>query len=164
MMKMIYLIAVVAAFAALSIKVTPHTNAVSTMTSERATDGAFRDGMYLGTLAAERGEAPHVAFGRWATAADRQSFTEGYEESYQETAARIVRSQPTANNGTPFRHGIYMARLDAEREREPHLGTGRRSRVQDQTSFVAGYSQTFDEFAKALNTRADRPSQASLVK
>ena len=58
MMKMIYLIAVVAAFAALSIRVTPHTNAVSTMTSERATDGAFRDGMYLGTLAAERGEAP----------------------------------------------------------------------------------------------------------
>ena len=31
------------------------------------TDGAFRDGFYLGRLAAERGAEPHAAIGRWAT-------------------------------------------------------------------------------------------------
>ena len=35
------------------------------------TDGAFRDGLYLGRLAAEGGSEPHVAIGRWATAEDR---------------------------------------------------------------------------------------------
>ena len=33
------------------------------------TDGAFRDGLYLGRLAAENGVAPHVVSGRWATGA-----------------------------------------------------------------------------------------------
>lgn len=122
-MKTIYLLVVVAVFAALSIKVTTHTNSASSTASDRATDGAFRDGMYLGSLAAERGETPHVAFGRWATAADRQSFTEGYEESYREAAAKLNRLQRNANIDAAFRHRIYAADLGAESHiSRPHIG------------------------------------------
>jgi len=46
------------------------------------TDGAFRDGLYLGRLAAERGAEPHVAIGRWVTPEDRLSFTSGYQRGY----------------------------------------------------------------------------------
>jgi hypothetical protein len=48
------------------------------------TDGAFRDGLYLGRLAAESGNEPHVAVGRWASAEDRSSFTAGYHRGYSE--------------------------------------------------------------------------------
>jgi hypothetical protein len=51
------------------------------------TDGAFRDGLYLGRLAAEDGSEPHVAVGRWATAEDRSSFTAGYHRGYSELLA-----------------------------------------------------------------------------
>ncbi len=51
------------------------------------TDGAFRDGLYLGRLAAESGRAPHVAAGRWARAEDRSSFTAGYQRGYTEFLA-----------------------------------------------------------------------------
>ena len=53
----------------------------------RVTDGAFRDGLYLGKLAAKRGIAPHVASGRWATESDRASFTAGYQQGYEESLA-----------------------------------------------------------------------------
>jgi hypothetical protein len=59
-------------------------------TAAQTTDGAFRDGLYLGTLAAERGAAPHVAIGRWATAEDRMSFTAGYQQGYNEFLASRV--------------------------------------------------------------------------
>ena len=45
-------------------------------------DGAFRDGLFVGKLAAERGVAPHVLSGRWATEADRASFRAGYAQGY----------------------------------------------------------------------------------
>jgi len=56
-------------------------------------DGAFRDGLYLGRLAAEGGAEPHVATGRWATLEDRASFTAGYQRGYSEFLAS--RSAPT---------------------------------------------------------------------
>jgi len=54
------------------------------------TDGAFRDGLYLGRLAAENGVAPHVVSGRWATEADRASFTAGYQKGYEAFLANQV--------------------------------------------------------------------------
>ena len=50
----------------------------------RNTDGAFRDGLFLGKRAAERGAAPNAPIGRWATRADRASFTAGYLRGYEE--------------------------------------------------------------------------------
>lgn len=55
-------------------------------------DGAFRDGVYLGKRAAERGEAPHLAIGRWTALEDRSSFTAGYQRGYDEFLASRVAS------------------------------------------------------------------------
>jgi hypothetical protein len=50
----------------------------------RNTDGAFRDGLFIGKRAAEDGVAPHAPIGRWATEADRASFKAGYMRGYEE--------------------------------------------------------------------------------
>ena len=73
---------------------TDHHNhpASSNQTVAQATDGAFRDGMYLGKLAAERGQGSHVAIGRWATPKDRSSFTTGYQQGYNEFLASRAES------------------------------------------------------------------------
>lgn len=51
------------------------------------TGAAFRDGLYLGALAAKRGEESHIAEGRWSSQADRISFTAGYQQGYDEAVA-----------------------------------------------------------------------------
>jgi hypothetical protein len=50
-------------------------------------DAAFRDGLYLGRLAAEAGTEPHIARGRWATLGDRALFSAGYQEGYSGSLA-----------------------------------------------------------------------------
>jgi hypothetical protein len=47
-----------------------------------ATDGAFRDGMFMGHEDRSRALPHHVAYGRWTTPADRESFIQGYEQGY----------------------------------------------------------------------------------
>ena len=51
----------------------------------QASSGAFRDGLYLGKLAAERGSRFHLLSGRWATAGDRELFAAGYQQGYRES-------------------------------------------------------------------------------
>ncbi len=58
--------------------------------SAQLTDGAFRDGVYLGRLAAQSGGEHHVSVGRWASAQDRSSFSAGYEQGYSEFLASRV--------------------------------------------------------------------------
>jgi hypothetical protein len=64
---------------------------------KQITDGAFRDGLYLGRLASERGFQPTIATARWATAEDRASFTAGYQRGYNESLAS--RAAPAARIG-----------------------------------------------------------------
>ncbi len=52
-----------------------------------AADGAFRDGLYLGKLAAESGQPLRPAIGRWSTDQDRSMFTAGYRRGYSESLA-----------------------------------------------------------------------------
>jgi hypothetical protein len=52
-----------------------------------ANDGAFRDGLYLGKLAAKEGEPLRPAIGRWSTNQDRAMFTAGYRRGYNESLA-----------------------------------------------------------------------------
>lgn len=52
-------------------------------------DGAFRDGLYLGKLAAESGQPQHPAIARWSTEQERARFTAGYRRGYSEAHARI---------------------------------------------------------------------------
>jgi hypothetical protein len=55
------------------------------------TDGAYRDGLFQGKIAAERGDAPHIAVGRWSTVAERASFTAGYQRGYTKVlSARLT--------------------------------------------------------------------------
>jgi hypothetical protein len=70
-------------------------NEPSSNGSAQLTDGAFRDGLYLGRLAAEGRSQRHVAVGRWATIQDRSSFIAGYQQGYSESLA----SHLTANTG-----------------------------------------------------------------
>lgn len=52
----------------------------------QVTDGAFRDGLYLGKMAAKRGAPAHVSVGRWSTSQDRAAFAAGYQRGYHELA------------------------------------------------------------------------------
>ncbi len=52
-------------------------------------DGAFRDGLYLGKLAAQSGQAQHPAIARWSSDQDRATFTAGYRRGYDESLARM---------------------------------------------------------------------------
>ena len=47
-----------------------------------AADGAYRDGLYLGKLAAESGQQARPAIGRWSTDHDRALFTAGFTAGY----------------------------------------------------------------------------------
>jgi hypothetical protein len=54
----------------------------------RSTDplsiAAYRDGLYVGKLVAERGEQRAAPVGRWATQRDRDAFQAGYEQANPE--------------------------------------------------------------------------------
>ena len=50
-----------------------------------AADAAFRDGLYVGKLAAEAGRPLHAPAGRWSREADRASFVGGFQRGYNET-------------------------------------------------------------------------------
>jgi len=61
-------------------------------------DGAFRDGLYLGKLDAERGQPLRSAVGRWSTDQDRSMFAAGYRRGYDESLAAAVRARTTKNS------------------------------------------------------------------
>jgi hypothetical protein len=53
---------------------------------------AYRDGLYVGKLVAQRGEQRPAPVGRWATQIDRDTFQAGYEQANLEIA------EATGNN------------------------------------------------------------------
>jgi hypothetical protein len=55
--------------------------------TQMAADGAFRDGLYTGRLAAESGRAMQPQIGRWSRRADRESFVAGYRRGYGDSMA-----------------------------------------------------------------------------
>jgi hypothetical protein len=52
-----------------------------------ASDGAFRDGLYVGRLSAEGGRALRPPVGRWSGEQDRASFVAGYQRGYNDSLA-----------------------------------------------------------------------------
>lgn len=52
-----------------------------------ATDGGFRDGLYLGRLTAQQGRPNQPPIGRWSAKHDRDSFLAGYLQAYQAASA-----------------------------------------------------------------------------
>ena len=91
-MKILSLYATVIAFGMVSMSIVysdrHHNSPAANDNVAQITDGAFRDGLYLGRLAAESGREPHLAVGRWARAEDRSSFSAGYQRGYSEFLAR----------------------------------------------------------------------------
>jgi hypothetical protein len=49
---------------------------------QMAGDAAFRDGLYLGTLARKANSPMHPPIGRWSTEKDRASFVAGYHQGF----------------------------------------------------------------------------------
>ena len=70
---------------------TSNSTVASSVSTEASltTDGAFRDGLYLGKLAAERGQVMRPAIGRWSTDWDRSMFAAGYHRGYESHAGLV---------------------------------------------------------------------------
>jgi hypothetical protein len=56
-------------------------------------DGAFRDGIYLGRLTAERGRPARPMTGRWASNKDRAAFAAGYNRGYNDSLASATANE-----------------------------------------------------------------------
>ena len=119
------------------------------VTNGQVIAAAYRDGAYLGRLAAEHGDPAHVSIARWSTATNRELFSAGYENAYAEQTAKNRLSGREDNIGVlnhatnaPFRDGLYVGKLDAARGNVIHLAVGRWSTKDDRTAYAEGYSQT----------------------
>lgn len=82
-----------------SMKETPETSVkqqAAATSQSRATDpllsAAYRDGLYVGKLAAQRGEQRLAPVGRWSAQNDREAFLAGYQQANAEIA------EATGNN------------------------------------------------------------------
>ena len=76
-----------------SMKLTPRTSVkpLAAATSQASSidpllTAAYRDGLYVGKLAVQRGEQRLAPVGRWATQTDRDAFLAGYEQANSEIA------------------------------------------------------------------------------
>jgi len=70
----------------------------SSVETTLASDGAFRDGLYLGKLAAESGQAPRLAIGRWSADQDRSMFAAGYRRGYSESVTSAAANAALAQS------------------------------------------------------------------
>ncbi len=50
--------------------------------AQLASDGAYRDGLYVGRMAGQSGRPQSPQTGRWSTQHDRASFLAGYQQGY----------------------------------------------------------------------------------
>jgi len=67
----------------------PAINSTSNVDVRLDSDGAYRDGLYLGKLAAASGQPLRLAVGRWSTDQDRATFSIGYRRGYGATSATL---------------------------------------------------------------------------
>jgi hypothetical protein len=138
-----------------------HSGSSKITSSNQALNGAFRDGLYLGTLTAKHGEEPHIAAGRWARSEDRQSFAEGYLSGYNGTLARILRNTPKHhNNRAEYRNGLYLGTHDAEQHRIQHIATGPSSQSPNRDSYAAGCQQACSTTMSTYPERTEGTPQA----
>jgi hypothetical protein len=52
-----------------------------------AMSAPYRDGLFMGKLTLQRGEEHRPAVGRWATTADQDAFSAGYDQANTRTAS-----------------------------------------------------------------------------
>lgn len=63
---------------------------ISPAEARLAADGAFRDGLYVGRLAAQDGRPMRPQLGRWSSKQDRTNFAVGYQRGYNEVMAAAI--------------------------------------------------------------------------
>jgi hypothetical protein len=157
--KKTYLGVVLLAAVVASVMLGRSSSSPSTVEGEQATNGPFRDGVYLAKLAVQNGEPPHISAGRWSADADRESFVAGYKRSYEQSLTAQATEEAT---NAPFRDGLFQGRLDADRGRDAHISIGRWSRPADRALFEVGYRKAY---AERVSTRTTQQNvrQAALV-
>jgi hypothetical protein len=114
-----------------------------------ATTAAFRDGAYLGKLAARDREPRHVSASRWASEADRQLFAAGYERGYSTNLDVDPLAVNLESTDGAFRDGLYLGKLNARDGSEQHIATGRWSTGKNRASFIDGYRRAYMESSTA---------------
>ena len=124
--------------------------------SAEASTAAFRDGAYVGKLAAHRGEAPHQAIGRWAQNADQRQYATGYTQAYYENRAADQAVPGNAAKLAAFRDGLYLGKLDSENGAVRHVAVGRWAQEGDRTAFANGYNQAYadSELSRANQSKS----------
>ena len=65
--------------------------------AQLALDGAYRDGLYVGKLAEERGGQSRPPVGRWSAGKDRASFLAGYEHTYNAQGSQSAYAKSQRN-------------------------------------------------------------------
>jgi hypothetical protein len=137
----------------------------------QATTAAYRDGAYLGKLAAQNGDPAHVSIARWSTAANRELFSAGYESAYAEQTAKNRLASPEDKSvdvvlshatNAAFRDGLYVGKLDAAQGNVIHPAVGRWSTKEDRTAFSEGYGQTSGSYQ--ARTTENKQFQALVIR
>jgi hypothetical protein len=141
---------------------TSHAESFGKSDQTRTTTAAFRDGSYLGKLAARNRESRHVSASRWASEADRQLFAAGYERGY--SANLVVEPLVVTRESTDgaFRDGLYLGKLNARDGDEQHIATGRWSTGKNRASFIDGYHRAYTESSTANMPRTRETEFATL--
>ena len=121
--------------------------------NQQVSSAAFRDGLYMGRLAAERGDPAHVATARWATEAARMQFATAYQQAYSDISARNVNKQAGQTEVAAFRDGLYLGKLDSANGDDPHVAVARWSKANHRAAFAQGYSQGYGDGDAARTTR-----------
>ena len=104
------------------------------------TDGAFRDGWYLGRLDANQGRKPHLASGRWSAPVDRQSFVyaylQAYREAYQASNVEPRSFQMAGERG--YRDGVADGLQQRDKAGVFHIDTDNYQKADDGYSDAGG--------------------------
>jgi len=66
------------------------TQRLNDASAQLATDGAFRDGLYLGKFDANAQRPASPAIARWSGERDRSSFIAGYQRGYNDVIAKTA--------------------------------------------------------------------------
>jgi hypothetical protein len=56
-----------------------------------ASDGSFRDGLFVGRFTAKQGLPMRPPLGRWSSQSDRQAFLAGYQRGYSGVSQNTTR-------------------------------------------------------------------------
>jgi hypothetical protein len=120
-------------------------------TKQQNESAAFRDGLYLGKKAAERGDVAHVATARWANDTERAQFAAGYEHAFGGAVAGGS-AQSDATAVAAYRDGLYMGKLDSEKGDDPHVAVARWSQPVHRAAFSEGYNQGYKNGESARTT------------